>query len=61
MRELVGRLREDGLEEAILWVLEDNPRTRRFYELAGWRLDGAVKEKTILDTPVRKLRYQLAL
>jgi hypothetical protein len=24
-------------------------------------LDGAVKEKTILDTPVRELRYQLAL
>jgi hypothetical protein len=24
-------------------------------------LDGAVKEKTILDTPVRELHYQLAL
>jgi hypothetical protein len=24
-------------------------------------LDGAVKEKTILDRPVRELRYQLAL
>jgi GNAT superfamily N-acetyltransferase len=24
----------------VLWTLEDNPRTRRFYEAAGWRLDG---------------------
>ena len=40
---------------------EDNPRTRRFYELAAGRLDGAVKEKTILETPVRELHYQLAL
>ena len=27
-------------QDAILWTLEDNPRTRRFYEAAGWRLDG---------------------
>jgi len=25
---------------AVLWTLEDNPRTRRFYEAAGWRFDG---------------------
>jgi GNAT superfamily N-acetyltransferase len=28
-------------EEATLWVMEGNPRARRFYELAGWRADGA--------------------
>lgn len=27
-------------DDAILWTLEDNPRTRRFYEAAGWRADG---------------------
>jgi GNAT superfamily N-acetyltransferase len=27
-------------DEALLWTLEDNPRTRRFYESAGWRADG---------------------
>jgi ribosomal protein S18 acetylase RimI-like enzyme len=27
-------------DEAILWTLEDNPRTRRFYEAAGWQVDG---------------------
>ena len=30
--------------EATLWVLEDNPRARRFYEAAGWRPDGARQE-----------------
>jgi GNAT superfamily N-acetyltransferase len=29
------RLRELGHTDAILWVLEDNPRARRFYERAG--------------------------
>jgi GNAT superfamily N-acetyltransferase len=33
-------LRGRRFEEAILWVLEDNPRSRRFYELAGWEHDG---------------------
>jgi hypothetical protein len=27
-------------DEAVLWTLEDNPRTRRFYEANGWRFDG---------------------
>jgi GNAT superfamily N-acetyltransferase len=27
----------------VLWVLEDNPRARRFYELAGFVADGARK------------------
>jgi GNAT superfamily N-acetyltransferase len=27
-------------DEAILWTLDDNPRTRRFYDAAGWRFDG---------------------
>jgi ribosomal protein S18 acetylase RimI-like enzyme len=59
--ESVERLRADGFPEAILWVLEDNPRTRRFYELAGWRLDGEPREHTFLDTPVRVVRYRTPL
>jgi RimJ/RimL family protein N-acetyltransferase len=61
MRELVNRLQDDRFSEAILWVLEDNPRTRRFYELAGWRLDGADKDDTIFDTSVREVRYRITL
>ncbi len=40
MSAFVERLRESGFEDATLWVLDDNPRARRFYEAAGWTLDG---------------------
>lgn len=29
-----------GYTEAVLWVLRDNPRARRFYENAGWSATG---------------------
>lgn len=34
------RLRAEGFETAVLWVLEDNPRGHRFYEKHGWELTG---------------------
>lgn len=61
MRETLGRLRGDGFAEAVLWVLEDNPRTRRFYEASGWYADGGVKEETLLDTPLPVIRYRIGL
>ena len=39
----IARLRERGYSRAVLWVLEHNPRARRFYEAAGWRPDGAAR------------------
>ena len=41
-----------GFTEAILWVLEDNPRTRRFYELAAG-VDGGVKVEEWLERRAR--------
>ena len=61
MAEALSRLRGDGYDEAILWVFEDNPRTRRFYESAGWQADGGVKDDTMLETAVRELRYRIRL
>lgn len=61
MAEVLSRLRKEGFAEAILWVLEDNPRTRRFYELAAWRIDGGAKEEEWLGTLVREIRYRIAL
>jgi ribosomal protein S18 acetylase RimI-like enzyme len=61
MAEVLSRLRRESFAEAILWVLEDNPRTRRFYELAGWRTDGVVKEEEWLGALVREIRYRIAL
>jgi GNAT superfamily N-acetyltransferase len=33
-------VRDLGSERCHLWVLEDNPRARRFYERRGWRENG---------------------
>jgi ribosomal protein S18 acetylase RimI-like enzyme len=61
MKEVLKRLRDEGFSEAILWVLEDNPRTRRFYALAGWHEDGGSKDEEWLGTLVREVRYRIAL
>jgi GNAT superfamily N-acetyltransferase len=61
MDEVLARLRDERFPEAILWVLEDNPRTRRFYELAGWHADGGVKDEEWLGTAIREVRYRIDL
>ncbi|HEX3003563.1 MAG TPA: GNAT family N-acetyltransferase [Angustibacter sp.] len=44
-----------------LWVLEDNPRARRFYEGAGWSPDGVAKDAEIGGVVVREVRYRRTL
>jgi ribosomal protein S18 acetylase RimI-like enzyme len=61
MAATFARLRDEGFVEAVLWVLEDNPRTRRFYELAGWTVDGATMEQEWLGSVVREVRYRIGL
>jgi GNAT superfamily N-acetyltransferase len=46
-------------ETSILWVAEDNPRARRFYEREGWTLDGARKEDELLGVKVAEVRYRI--
>ena len=41
--DVLDRLRKSGSERCHLWVLEDNPRARRFYERRGWRLNGETR------------------
>jgi ribosomal protein S18 acetylase RimI-like enzyme len=55
------RLRELGFHEATLWVLDDNPRARRFYESGGWHLDGAARTGTHLGVETREVRYRKPL
>ena len=43
--------------EAILWTLEDNPRTRRFYEAAGWRPDGTTSSLAFFGVEAPVVRY----
>jgi len=51
------RLRELGHREAVLWVLEDNPRARRFYERAGWTRDGTKRPIEVFGVSVPEIRY----
>jgi len=64
MRASLGALRERGFPAAILWVLEDNPRARRFYEREGWMLDTAEwgrKVEPHLGVDVAEVRYRISL
>jgi GNAT superfamily N-acetyltransferase len=54
-------LRGAGFDEALLWVLEDNPRARRLYEAAGWAADGARKPRTRGGTTAAAVRYRKRL
>lgn len=40
MEHTEERFRAEGFETAVLWVLDDNPRARRFYERHGWEVSG---------------------
>ena len=61
MAAALEALREDGFRAAILWVLEDNPRARRFYEREGWAPDGARREGEHLGIEVAEVRYRIDL
>ena len=61
MRAAIAQLRDDGCVEAFLWVLEDNPRARRFYEREGWSLDGGRREGEHLGLETAEMRYRIEL
>ena len=54
-----GDLVRRGFGGAVLWVFAGNLRARRFYELAGWRLDGATKQVERGGGSFAELRYAL--
>jgi GNAT superfamily N-acetyltransferase len=51
-------LADEGYTTAMLWVLADNPRARRFYEREGWRVDGE-RVDTIRGIDVPEALYRL--
>lgn len=53
----VRRLAEQGFQDALLWVLEENRRARRFYERAGFTLAGDVMDGEIGGKPLREVLY----
>jgi GNAT superfamily N-acetyltransferase len=45
MSVVLSELRTREFHRAVLWVLEDNHRARRFYEAGGWIADGGRKDR----------------
>jgi GNAT superfamily N-acetyltransferase len=63
-RALISRAEErlaEDYDDATLWVLDDNPRARRFYEQAGWSPDGASKREERLGVAALEVRYSKRL
>ena len=55
-------LRNGEWAYAVLWTLQDAQRTSRFYEKAGWYLDGAERTEEIPEgNPVVEVRYRIDL
>jgi GNAT superfamily N-acetyltransferase len=53
--------RDAGFRDGTLWTAEENHRPRRIYELGGWRLDGARREREHLGGEFVEVRYRLRL
>jgi GNAT superfamily N-acetyltransferase len=50
-------LADQGHRSVALWVVDRNPRARRFYEREGWRADGVERVDEVGGTPIQELRY----
>ena len=60
-RALIERAEErlrHSYGEATLWVLEDNPRARAFYERGGWAADGESKAEERWGVRAPEVRYR---
>jgi GNAT superfamily N-acetyltransferase len=55
--EALRTLAEQGHRSAALWVVDRNPRARRFYEREGWSADGVERVDEVGGTPIHELRY----
>ncbi|HEX3987236.1 MAG TPA: GNAT family N-acetyltransferase, partial [Acidobacteriaceae bacterium] len=50
-----------GFRSAMLWMLEGNARTDRFYRADGWLPDGTRRTETMWGITVNELRYRCVL
>lgn len=61
MADAAAELARLGYIDAILWVLDNNDRARRFYVLAGWAEDGASKTDGSRGFDITEVRYRKTL
>ena len=56
------RLGAEGFAEAVLWVLDDNPRARAFYERHGWSPTGITADYDVhCDLRLPEVEYHTTL
>lgn len=62
MTHTEDRLRAEGFDSAVLWVLVDNPRARRFYEKHGWAATGTTADFDVYcEVRVPEVEYRKEL
>ena len=62
MEHVETRLLAEGFDSAVLWVLDDNPRARRFYERHGWAASGiGANFDDYCDLQVPEVEYRKVL
>jgi GNAT superfamily N-acetyltransferase len=57
----VATLTEAGCWDATLWTAAENHRPRRIYQTAGWRTDGATRDRSIAGAAFTEVRYRREL
>ena len=60
MSAAIGSFVEGQYAAAMLWVLADNPRARRFYEREGWHVEGT-RTDAVRGVEVDEARYRIIL
>ncbi len=55
------RLKVQGFQDAVLWVLEGNAKAERFYRRDGWIFDDLHRRERMWGMWVDELRYRRAL
>lgn len=53
-----SRLREQGFDRMLLWVVDSNRRARTFYERQGWALGKPIRIEEIGGVQVTEVRYE---
>jgi RimJ/RimL family protein N-acetyltransferase len=61
LRDITAELAGLGHREAVLWVVPENDRARRFYESEGWRDDQVRREDEVFGVVVPEMRYRRSL
>ena len=61
LRDVTAELAGLGFRDAVLWVVPQNDRARRFYESEQWRNDDVRRDDEVFGVVVPEMRYRRPL